>query len=270
MTTRFLLACDMDGTLFPVRRDPRHPRAVIRFQRLLATRPDLVLAYVTGRSLLLAQQAIEEWHLPWPDFLCTDVGTAIHRRYGDRWQEDGRYRQLMTDRMCGLTGDDVRELLEGTRYLEPQDPSRQSPFKASYELPSGPVGSRTAEWARRSLQDLGYDLSFVLSHDVYGHRLLLDILPREVDKGTAVDYLQGCLGLADEQVVYCGDGLNDLGAMQGNHRVVLPANADPRLRRALREAGCFGGDRPRCLLSQLPHLWGVLDGCRHFGIDAEQ
>jgi len=263
--TRHLLASDMDGTLFPSRPDPRHGRAVLRFQALLRRQPDLVLAYVTGRNIGLAQQAIEQWQLPWPDFLCPDLGTAVYRRYGGRWQEDTLFRGRMEKLMGGLTGRHLLDLLGDVPHLRPQAPDHQATFKTSFELPPGPQGSRTVAWTHRCLRDLGHDLSFVTSRDLYGRRLLLDILPRGVDKGTSVLYLQQCLGLPDDQVLFCGDSLNDLGAMLGPHLVTLPANADPRLRRALREAGGLRGDRPRCLFSSQPHLWGVLDGCRHFG-----
>ena len=266
MTTRHLLASDLDGTLFPSRPDPRHARAVARLHALVGRRPDLALAYVTGRNLALSLQAVQQWRLPWPDFLCPDLGTAVYRRYGERWREDTRYRRRMERAMGGVTGEHLLAVLAEIDGGKPQDPPHQSPFKTSFTLAPGQPGRRTVAWVERTLRDLGYQLSCVTSRDLHSRQLLLDILPAGVDKGTSVTYLQQCLGLTSADVVYCGDSGNDLGAMRRSFRVVLPANADPELRRRLRETGCFDGTVPRCYLSPHPHLWGVLDGCRYFGI----
>ena len=266
MTMRHLLASDLDGTLFPSRPDPRHRGAVVLLHALLRRRPELVLAYVTGRNLALSLQAIAQWRLPWPDFLCPDMGTAVYRRYGDRWREDAHYRRRMERGMGDVTGAHLLAILEEIDGVRPQDPAHQSPFKTSFVLAPGQPGQRTVQWVERTLRDLGYDLTCVASRDINSQRILLDILPAGVDKGTVVAYLQHCLGLTADRVVYCGDSGNDLGAMRRDFRVILPANADPELRRELRALGCFTGDRPRCYLSSHPHLWGVLDGCRHFGL----
>ena len=72
-----LLVCtDLDRTLLPNGPQPESPRARRLFHRL-AERPEVTIAYVTGRDRQLLLDAISSYDLPWPDYAVGDVGANI-------------------------------------------------------------------------------------------------------------------------------------------------------------------------------------------------
>ena len=75
--TRYLLASDLDGTLIPLERDAQRLREVAELVDAFEASEGLLLAYVTGRHLSLAQAGIEEIGLPSPDWFVCDVGTRL-------------------------------------------------------------------------------------------------------------------------------------------------------------------------------------------------
>ncbi|WP_206199287.1 HAD family hydrolase [Parasulfuritortus cantonensis] len=81
MSGRVLIATDLDRTLIPNGAAPESPGARALFARV-AARPDVVLAYVTGRHRALVEAAIAEYGLPVPDYLIGDVGSTVYRVEG--------------------------------------------------------------------------------------------------------------------------------------------------------------------------------------------
>jgi hypothetical protein len=83
---RILLATDLDRTLIPNGAAPESPGARQRFARV-ASRPEVMLAYVSGRHRALVEEAIAEYHLPLPDLVIGDVGTTIYQLQDGDWRE---------------------------------------------------------------------------------------------------------------------------------------------------------------------------------------
>jgi hydroxymethylpyrimidine pyrophosphatase-like HAD family hydrolase len=77
-TRHILLATDLDRTLLPNGEATESPGARAAFARV-AARPEVALAYVTGRHRALVEDAIAEYVLPRPDYVIGDVGTTIIR-----------------------------------------------------------------------------------------------------------------------------------------------------------------------------------------------
>ena len=76
-TAHLLIATDLDRTLLPNGAEPESPGAREMFARLVS-RPEVTLAFVSGRHRELVEDAIEEFSLPQPDFVIGDVGTSIY------------------------------------------------------------------------------------------------------------------------------------------------------------------------------------------------
>ena len=96
MDAPILLATDLDRTLLPNGSQPESPAARQRFSRL-AARPEVQLAYVTGRHRELVEAAIAEYELPRPDFVIADVGTSLYEIDVHDWRQmrDWRARATM-------------------------------------------------------------------------------------------------------------------------------------------------------------------------------
>ena len=88
MIERLLICTDLDRTLIPNGPQPEAPLAMGYFSALVS-RPEVSLAYVSGRHRALVEQAMADYHLPVPDFIIGDVGTTIYRVGPEKlWQHD--------------------------------------------------------------------------------------------------------------------------------------------------------------------------------------
>ncbi len=261
-----LLACDLDGTVAPVRPDPAFPALVAEFRTLLAAAPGTALAYLTGRSAASAETLIADLDLPLPVLLAADVGTRIILFEGGARREDEAYSVRMRRAMGGSTGAGILELLADVEGLDPQRPDdRQGMFKASFFLPSGAAGDAVERDARAALAAAGITASLVRSECVFEDRDLLDVLPAGVTKATAAARAAEVSGLSAAAVVYAGDSGNDLAPLLAAGRAIVVGNAPPGLRRAV-----LAKRDPRTTWAAAgEHLAGVLEGCRRFGIGSD-
>ncbi len=259
-----LLACDLDGTLFPAAPDPSHPEALARFEALRAANPGLVVAYVTGRHLASAVEAMAFWNLPRPDALSCDVGTSVHLSDPGApglWRRDEAYAERMRASMAGVTTETIRMRLADLPGLALQDPERQGEFKVSYELPRGAEGDDAETAARARLDELGVAFSVIRSSGVYEDGDLLDVLPAGATKTTAVTHIAEAAGVRVPRILYAGDSRNDLAPLLAAGGGIVPANAQPALLDALLDA-------PATVYRAAGvHLHGVVEGALHFGLN---
>ena len=84
MTDRILICTDLDRTLLPNGGAPESPQARTIFSALVS-RPEVSLAYVSGRHKELVEEAIAEYQLPQPDFVIGDVGTSLYEVGAHGW-----------------------------------------------------------------------------------------------------------------------------------------------------------------------------------------
>ena len=262
----WLLAADMDGTVIPLEDAPSHRQAVASFRAAVESRPDLLLAYVTGRDLDRARKGIREWGLPTPDILATDVGTAVHRWNGDAFEPDPEYAHLMREAMGGISPDEIRGLLAREPGLRPQEHDRQGPHKVSFYVALDQAGPILLERLRRRLEVSGARVNLVYSVDGVAGVGLLDILPQGVAKDSAVRFLHDRTGVAEERLLYAGDSGNDEAAMVAGYRVIVVGNAPESLKDRLRQRAGTGGVEDRLYFAREPYAAGVLEGLGHWGV----
>ena len=86
MLKRILICTDLDRTLLPNGKQPESPGARAAFTRLVS-RPEVTLAYVSGRHRSLVEDAIMEYGLPLPDWVIGDVGTTIYHVRTGEWRQ---------------------------------------------------------------------------------------------------------------------------------------------------------------------------------------
>jgi sucrose-6F-phosphate phosphohydrolase len=234
MRRRLLLVTDLDGTLLG------DGAALERFCRWLREyRPRVTLVYATGRTVIDVRRLVRSDELPAPDHVIGSVGTEVVAF--DTCQP--------TDGWAARAGQNWRrksicQALAAIAELEPQPDEFQSEFKVSYFLERA-----TAEQIRHVTAQLA---AVQMSADViYSGRRFVDVLPRGMNKGSAVEFLAQRLGFQTDEVIACGDSGNDLSMCERGFRAVLVANADEDLTR---------GARPPRYHSPFSHAAGVLDG----------
>ncbi len=277
-----LLCTDMDRTLLPNGAQPESPRARPLFAQLVA-RPDVRLAYVTGRHLALVEQAIGDYRLPDPDFVVSDVGTRIWERVAGAWQPDGGWEQDIGEDWRGLGPGDLHKLFGDLGALRLQEPDRQGAHKLSYFVPLTADRDTLLGRMRERLAAEGLRAELVFSIDEPAGIGLLDVLPASATKLHAVEYLRGKLDLGYADCLFAGDSGNDLPVLTSGVPSVLVANASAEVRADAQAAASRGGHGDSLYLAHGGLLdmngnysAGILEGVAHFhpaylaGLDAER
>ncbi|MDX1824434.1 MAG: HAD-IIB family hydrolase [Thiohalomonadales bacterium] len=236
---RLLLCTDMDRTIIPNGKQPESVDA--RFQLAeFCHRPEVKLVYVTGRHQALVQQAIDQYGLPDPDFVITDVGTKIYRVGSGEWLEWSSWEKEIDRDWNGCSHSMLRDLLQDVEALRLQEGTKQNTHKLSYYLSLAVDKEVILREVDQRLKQKGVRASLVWSIDEAEAIGLLDVLPMNATKLHAIEFLQQQLGYERHEVVFSGDSGNDLPVLVSGVRSVLVANADEALKR---EAAALAEDK---------------------------
>ena len=209
------LVSDLDGTWLPA---PNHQGDLALLEAFLAGHPGIVLTFATGRTLGSALAVLASLGAALPKYLIADVGTAIFQRDAQgRWRELEDYGQWVARRWNPVA---VERALRGTLPAGVTAQAGVVPCRRlALEVGCGTDLRRGALALAESLAAAGVEADILPSA---GH--CLDVLPRGVHKGTAVEYLQARHGLPRPLVV-CGDSGNDLGMLRIADVPVLMASS---------------------------------------------
>ena len=239
------LVSDLDGTWISDAHDPDGLRDLESF---LAEQPGIVLTFATGRTLPSALAVLSLTARVMPRHLVTDVGAVIHHQgEAGTWVEDGDYARWVDSRWDqGL----AEKLAWGTLgpWVRPQA-SVLARRRLALQAAEGVELDRAVRELARSLKRAGLLADVLASSDRY-----LDVLPKGVHKGTAVQHLRAG-GKLPSPVVVCGDSENDLGMLRmADIPVIMP---DGPL-----SARCPGVPRDRLIVAPSPGPRGILEVLR--------
>jgi HAD superfamily hydrolase (TIGR01484 family) len=267
-----LLCTDMDRTLIPNGAADESPRARPLFFEL-AGRPDLKLAYVTGRHKALVKQAIRDFSLPEPDYVIGDVGTTLYHIQGDDWRMDQAWRDEIGRDWHGQGHDAITALLSDIHApgFELQDLEKQNQYKISYYTALS-ADTRALEYQiSKIFADHGIAANLIWSRDDAENIGLLDILPRRANKVQAIRFLMASEKIAADRTVFAGDSGNDLDALTSGLNAILVRNAAADVRQAALDRLAETGGRD-CLYLPTGDFFGlngnyaagILEGLVHF------
>lgn len=224
MTERILICTDLDRTLLPNGSAPESPQARPIFKRVVA-RPEVLLAYVSGRHKALVEQAIAEYDLPRPDFVIGDVGTTLYTVSEMGWVASEAWAADIAPDWAGYDHARLQAVLAGFSGLTPQEAAKQNRFKLSYYLPVDTDTARLLADMQTLLRAKGIRAELIYSVDEAERVGLLDVLPASATKFHAVEFLMKQLGMDLAHAVFVGDSGNDLPVMASAVQAVLVANA---------------------------------------------
>jgi hypothetical protein len=231
MSEPLLLCTDLDRTLIPNGPQPESPAARPLFQSLVA-HAEVTLVYVSGRDRGLIEKAIEQYRLPFPDFVIGDVGSSIYRLdAGHDWHTDHDWEKVIGQDWGECRHSDLAARLADLGELRLQEQEKQNRYKLSYYLP---VSANTRQLAGRIMKRLQLDgvrARLIWSIDAPARIGLLDVLPERVSKYHAIESLMQSQKLTTANTVFCGDSGNDLEVLVSPIPAVLVANAEPEVRR---------------------------------------
>lgn len=270
MSEPLLLCSDLDRTLLPNGSQPESPLAR-PLLRALARRPEVRIAYVSGRDLGLLREAIRDYDLPAPDFAIGDVGTTLYTVEGERWRPSAAWAEEIAPDWSGLGREALAECLAELETLTPQEPEKQNTFKLSYYAPEDEDRDLLLAEMRERLEPLGIRASLIWSIDEEARTALVDVLPAGATKLHAVRFLHRRLGIPERRLVFAGDSGNDLPVITSGVQSVLVRNAFPDVVAEARGSLAAQGLEARLYVAEGGFLGlngnysaGVLEGLAHF------
>jgi sucrose-6-phosphatase len=212
------------------------------------------IVYATGRSLNSYRTLATSAQLLPPDALVSAVGTEVYLDCENIWSD---WQQHIAP---GWQRAKISEIATHFADLKPQPLCDQGDFKASYYLSE----AAAIEIIPRLRQELKQNN--IVAEIVYSGQKDLDIIPKNSNKGSAVQFLRDYWSIDAPATVVCGDSGNDISLFSYDLEYgVLVGNAQQELRlwyemnaterHYLASANCSGG---------------IIEGLRYFGfVDSE-
>jgi sucrose-6-phosphatase len=270
MSQRILLCTDLDRTLLPNGIEPESPCAREFFAHLVA-RPEVTLAYVSGRHRELIIDAIPEYSLPMPNWVVGDVGTTIYRINSNEWQPWHDWEQNIAVDWLSLTSYDLRPLFTDLVDLRLQEEAKQNRYKLSYYLPlQTDLEALKLEMEQR-LHIKNLASSLIYSTDESAKAGLLDVLPMRATKRHAIGFLMHKQSFDFQNTVFAGDSGNDLPVLVSDIKSVLVANSTEDVARQAQAISIKNGTEAALYLARGDFMGmngnysaGILEGVAHY------
>ena len=226
---KILICSDLDRTLIPngYQKESAPARAVFRE---LAKHSGIYLAYVSGRDKKLILDAIDEFHLPVPDYAIGDVGTTLYRVIDGRWQLSDRWSAEIGQDWKEFSREELTGFLEDLSEIRLQEPEKQNRYKLSFYLNLNVDYQQTIKKIRIILAQKNVRASVIWSVDEITARGLLDIIPARANKLHAIQFLMQLEEFSADQTVFAGDSGNDLDVLTSGLQAILVKNATDEVR----------------------------------------
>lgn len=236
MSARGLVGLDIDGTIL-LQDESFSPGVIDAVAAVRDAGYEVMLA--TGRSWMATQQYVEELGIAAEYTVCSN-GAVIMRRVGDEWQRwhvetfdpsvvlpllgerlpEARYMVELGSGQRLFTAEVDDWTLEGGREVSFDELSREPVSRVVVVSPQHDEADFQRLVAEAGLNEVSYAV---------GWTAWLDIAPRGVDKGTALERVRERLDIPRDRVFVAGDGRNDVGmfawALDGGGRAVAMGQA---------------------------------------------
>lgn len=262
------LATDLDGTLIPLSdsqhtMNPQHRADLVRLQEILQ-RHQLPLIYVTGRHLASVRQAMEQYQLPQPDWICCDVGTTIYslQKSGD-YAVAADYAQSLSSIAGHTCQQRLRQIAACQAELKLQEAEKQGAFKLSFYTDAAAMPDTVRKLEHQLSQQ---NLPFVVIHSVdpFTADGLIDVLPAGVSKAFALQWWCQRHAAKPDQVLFAGDSGNDTAAFNAGFLAILVANTPSAIARDVRNWHQLQRWQNRFFQASGTATSGVLQGLQHY------
>lgn len=227
--SRLFVFCDLDGTVAPYGNAVSSPAARDIFHRLVS-RPEIVLAYVTGRTMGEAKRIINEFDLPFPHFLAGDVGSTIERCAEKQFVHMQSWWDAIRRDWVGVAPDVIMDRLLRIPGLRLQEDAFQNSYKVCFYTDYEAPGDQLVNKVQNALLDLRIRSQVLHSRDDHRQVGYLDVLPLGAGKLGAVKWLLSQTGISADRALFAGDAGNDLPVLASGLRSVMPRNGQAQVR----------------------------------------
>lgn len=282
------LFTDLDGTLIPLDSNSQNRSDLPRLESLLDAH-SIGLAFVTGRHLSSAVDAMKKHQLPSPEYIICDVGTTIAQPETDSnvtdpmWRVSESYHQHLATltnnwdaerliralSMAALEDSADSDSADSADSARLQEAEKQGRFKTSFYVAADLLADVTRQ-SQQCLDSLEAPYSIISSVDPFTGDGLIDFLPAGVDKAYAAKWLASQLSISyPANVIFAGDSGNDTAALVSGCRSILVGNADRNVAEDVRRRMLENRCPERLFLADGPATSGVLEGMAHFVAESQ-
>lgn len=220
---KLLLACDLDGTVLPNGAVPLSEGAMGEFKNIVS-QESICLVYLSGRSLNHALNGISEFGVPLPQIFVGDTGTTMYFLEDEVFNEHKEWQEIISSDWGNMRGKDIHKVLQNIQLLTPQEKEHQNIFKQSYYFPPKEE-TRIIKEVKEEIAILNIKAEVVTLLDHFKNKGYLDILPKSASKLSALEYIQKHLKVDREDIVFAGDGGNDLPPLTSGYKAIVVNNA---------------------------------------------
>ena len=227
-----IIATDLDRTLLPNGKQ-EYDNTMHIFKKILAEK-HFVLIFVTGRNLGEIESAITEFKTPSPEYLVAEVGTRIYSKNKEGFTED---KQWIDNVKSQTENWDIKKFKDSLADLglRLQEEDHQNQFKLSYYIDNLDNSDAIVKETTHRIKKQCAHATIVYSIDEVNSIGLLDILPVNATKYTALEYLRKKLNTSKDDTVYCGDSGNDILPLTSGYKAILVRNAIEKIRVTVKE-----------------------------------
>ncbi|WP_017293404.1 HAD-IIB family hydrolase [Geminocystis herdmanii] len=270
MLNKLLICTDLDRTLIPNGDAPESPQARNLFTQLV-TQSHVTLAYVTGRDKSLVQNAIEQYQLPFPNFVIADVGSTIYTLENSQWLRLKDWDNHIGKDWQHKNYADLISLFTDIKQCQLQEKEKQGLHKLSYYISLDIDIENIINKISLILENANLKSNLIWSIDEEKKIGLLDILPQSSNKFRSIEYLMKNKDFTLENTVFSGDSGNDLDVLISPIKSILVANAHQEVKEKVNSYIQETGDTNSIYIAQGNYLnmngnysAGILEGIAHY------
>lgn len=228
-----IVACDLDGTVFPNGPDPFSSHVKHVFRRIVAD-PKLCLVYASGRSLYWALEGIKEFDVPKPNVYIGGVGTVMYflNEKKDYILHNEWHEEIKKD-WGVITWKDIYHSVKDISVLTLQEGHSQNPYKLSFYIPIEKEGEIVAK-VKKIINKFSIQYEVIAHVDKGSGVGYLDIIPASATKEHALRYLEYYLSIPAANIIFAGDGGNDIHPLTSGYKAIVVNNATDSFKEKVR------------------------------------
>lgn len=230
-----LLATDLDGTFLGGRQTDR-----LKLYRLIREQKKIRLLFVTGRGIESVMPLLDNPIIPNPDFIICDVGATVLN--GQTLEPVQPIQSKIENCWPGALA--IRKKMRKVRGLRLQPVSQERRCSYFYDE------STDIDAVKKIADEM--ELDVLLSAGKF-----LDILPKDVNKGTTLQELVKFIDFPANDILVAGDTLNDCSLYDTQYKGVAVGASEPALLR-------YTDGMPNVLQAKANGAGGILESLRHF------